>query len=222
MIIKRFHNHFAYLFVKFISVILVLLFSFIFSWIFIQIIGIHFSVLNLILFASLIAFIFLFLAPLIGLQSKGLYKNISNKNNLTLLPNEKILSKSNLCLIKGITPMGYSVFPRTVIITNLRITLGFLNTLSFFSKGKMEEKMGFMNLWNPSIKKIPEVKSQVSGFKSNSGLMNFLGANTKIKDIAYGKNSKGDFVIIKPVGYPAYIKFNHPDAKLIYNSFNQN
>lgn len=150
-----------------------------------------------------------------------MYKNISYKNNLTLLPNEKRLSKSNLCLIKGITPIGYSVFPRNVVVTNLRITLGFLNTLSFFSKGKMEEKMGFMNLWNPSIKKIPDIKNDVYNLKSNSGLMNFLGANTKIKDISYGTNSKGDFIIIRPVGFPVYFKFNHPDAKLIYNSFNQ-
>ena len=172
--------------------------------------------------AFVITFVFIifpFLGLLLGLQSKGLYKSISNKNNLTLLPNEKILSKSRLCLIKGISSMSYSIFPRTVIVTNLRITLGFLNTLSFFSKGKMEEKMGFMNLWNSNIKKIPEVKSEVSGFKSNSGLMNFLGANTKIKDIAYGTNSKGDFIIVRIAGDLVYFKFNHPDAKLIYKSF---
>jgi len=222
MIINKFHNHFTYLFVKFFSVIFVLSCSFIFSWVLIGITGISFSVLNLILFACLIAFIFLFLAPIMGLQSKSLYKKISYKDNLTLLPNEKILSKSNLCLIKGFTLMGYSVFPRNVIVTNLRITFGFLNSLSFFYKGKMEEKMGFMNLWHSNIKKIPEIKNEVYNIKSNSGLMNFLGTNTKIKDISYGTNPKGDFIIIHPAGFPVYFKFNHPDAKLIYKSFNQN
>jgi hypothetical protein len=219
MIINKFHKHATYIFVRIITVIFILFCSFIFSWVFIGITKIDFSIFNFIFIAFIIAFLFLFFPYLTNRASTSLYKKISSQDNLNLLPNEKILSKSTFSMITGIMPLGYSAFPRNIIVTNFRISLGFLNTIPFLYKGKMEEKMGFMNLWNPNIKKIPEIKNEVYGIKSNSGLMNFLGSNTKIKDISYGTNSRGDFIIIHPEKYLVYLKFNHPDAKLIYNSF---
>jgi len=219
MIIKKFHKPFNYAFIKILSIILVLIFSFIFSLVFIAIFEINFNILNIILFASLITFVFLFFPYFSKNKWKSFYEKTTFQENLDFLPNEKIISKSKVCLIKSIFPFGYSLFPRRIIVTNFRIAFGFLNTLSLFHKGTFEEKMGFMNLWIKGIKKIPDTKSELYGIKSNSGFMKFLGSNPKIKDIAYGKNNKGEFIIIKPKNFPVYMKFNHPEAKLIYNSF---
>jgi hypothetical protein len=141
----------------------------------------------------------------------------SPRNQIELILNEKILMEESPCIIEGTSITSSSRFPRHIIVTNFRIIIGFLNSIPLLFKGKMEEKMGFMNLWQPGIGKIPDIRTN-NGFLDAMGKI--LGANTRIVDMAYGVNRGGKFVIVRPRFWiPMYFTFYHPKADLIYDSF---
>ena len=229
MIEKQFQNPLTYHLIKASSIIFgaIILSVFIVSGI-LAIFGLTnvfgFTVENyreaLMILPFVLLLIHIILSLTFGIRNKraiSLYKNMDLISHpMDLIPGEKIVIPKTPCLIKAISIASLTRFPRHIIVTNFRITIGFLNSLSLFSKRKMEERLGLMNFWHPSIEKIPETPSQ-KGLLGAFG--NMLGANTTIKDVAYGSDSGGPFVIILQKGFPTYHILYHQEARSIYDSF---
>lgn len=184
MIIKKFRNQTIYNIVKiFPVIILLIIFSIIVNVVILKIDGI--KLINLFHFEFFIftlGFILIALILLFGPKNKNTYSEIIlSDDNIDFLPDEKIIENKRQCTEISISIAGYNQRKRDIIVTNKRIILGNLDTLTLYSKGNLKQDMTIFNLWSNKIEKIPNLKN-------SKFLYNLLGANTKINDIAYGED----------------------------------
>lgn len=234
MIKKQFKNPIKYYFVRFLGFVFIAFFSTLMLAPFALAIIYFTNIFSLeedsykgLFIISFFLFIFIYLFWKYFIEkyfNKSLIKNIKNdkilsKDEFFLVKGEQIYVEKFPCLIKRFS-IGSSVMARNVVVTNYRITIGFLNSLSILSKKrKMEEIMGLLNIWHPKISEIPKLKIKDSLKK----LHDAIGGSTKIKDISYGKDSQGSFFIIHPKYLiPHYYKIYHPKSKEIYLYFKEN
>lgn len=122
-----------------------------------------------------------------------------------LVPDEKILFPITQVLIYKTRFLGYTMFPRDVIITNKRILIGVLNSVLF------EENFGEFNLWHKNY-------SISDSTPSTKELTNLLGGNVNIKDIILDKNKKYVEIQVEFI-FDTKIKIHHPNASEIYKIF---
>ena len=174
-----------------------------------------FGFCNFEFFIFALSLILAILILLFGPKNNNTYSEvILSDDNIDFLPDEKIIENKRQCTEIGISIGGYYRRKRDIIVTNKRIILGNLDTLTLYSKGNLKQDMTIFNLWSNKIEKIPILKN-------SKFLYNLLGANTKINDIAYGEEkNKGKFFIIRNnYGVVKYLKIYHPQADIIYNTF---
>jgi hypothetical protein len=131
--------------------------------------------------------------------------------NYSLLPGEKVLFKLTPCYIETFSPMSFSFYPRDIIITNLRVLVGFTSSFLIMQTETFQD----FNLWKPSLKKAPKYK----GFLGPVGSV--LGGNMVLSKVSLGKHPKlGDYVNLqaKYVGN-VEVHIFHPESKKVVTEF---
>ncbi|MCX6771258.1 MAG: hypothetical protein NTX79_04340 [Candidatus Micrarchaeota archaeon] len=121
---------------------------------------------------------------------------------LELAPGEEITYPISAAYIRmsGFA-LGYSAMPRDIIITNKRVAVGF-DILG------IREVFGEMNLWQPSLKEIPNMK------KENGEIPSLFG-NSIVKEAMLSKDGKAALVTASQAKISILIEIFHPKAKEI-------
>ena len=121
---------------------------------------------------------------------------------LELAPGEKITYPISAAYIRmsGLA-LGYTAMPRDIIITNMRVAVGF-DILG------IREVFGGMDLWQPSLKAIPETKTKYAD------ILNAFG-NMSVKQAALGKDGKSARVTASRAGVDILMEIFHPKAREI-------
>ena len=120
---------------------------------------------------------------------------------LELAPGEKITCPMSAAYIRMSRFGGYSVMPRDIIITNMRVAMGF----DFFG---IREVFGEMNLWQPSLKAIPKTKQRYADILGTFG-------NAVMKGAVLSKDGKAARITASQAGMDTLIEIFHPKAREI-------
>jgi hypothetical protein len=119
---------------------------------------------------------------------------------LKLVAGEEIVHPLSPAYLR-MSAAGYSFMPRDIIITNKRVAIGF-NVLG------AKEVFGEMNLWRPSMAKIPSVE------KKYTGILAFLG-DGRVKEAKVGRNGKAALITVTQAGINILVEIFHPRAQEI-------
>lgn len=197
MIINRFEKHSTYIIIKILTIILAMAIL-----VFLIILAVNINLPPLVIPSIILCAILYFIMPLSvrNLFIKFIDKKIS-ASDLKLIEGEKILFDKLICPISSYA-FGISFEPVNIIITNFRISMITQSVFTLIDRGKNIPKI--TSFWN--LGKVPQ----------NYDVL----FNISIKDIAYGVNNKGEFIIVRyDFMYPRYCKIIHPNAHQIYDNF---
>jgi hypothetical protein len=122
-------------------------------------------------------------------------------SELELAPGEEITCSISPAFVRMTGLAGYSTMPRDIIITNRRVAVGF-DVLG------AREVFGEMNLWQPSLKKIPKMKKKYSEILSPLG-------EIMVKEAVMSKDGKAALITASQAGISILIEIFHPKAKEI-------
>jgi hypothetical protein len=231
--LKRFRNQKTYYIIYSCSFVFVLILSAIFTYLFLLALfrlapSLGLSRINyveaLIPLPFVLTVIFAALhATKVSRYNYMLSRFIKAKNSthaeLDLIPDEKVMIEQKLCVIKTISVASQGIIVRNVVVTNFRITIGFLNSLTLFTKSVEDEKLSLVNIWHPNAENISQKNPDKDLIDS---LAKILGADSKIIDIAYGTDNFGEYVMVRIDLYLSYWKIYHPQANHIYAIFSKN
>jgi len=120
---------------------------------------------------------------------------------LDLAPGEEVIHPISAAYIRISGLAGYSVMPRDIIITNMRVAIGF----DIFG---IREVFGEMNLWQPSLKTIPHIK------KRNAEPLNLFG-DAVVKEAVLSKDCKAALITASQAKINILLEIFHPKAREI-------
>jgi len=119
---------------------------------------------------------------------------------LEMVPGEKITFPVSPAYIRMSRLAGYSAMPRDIIITNMRVAIGF----DYFG---IKEVFGELNLWRPGLKAIPKTK------KKYADMAPF--GDVAVKEAVLGKDGKSALVTVLQMNMNIMMEIMHPKAKEI-------
>jgi len=119
---------------------------------------------------------------------------------LEMVPGEKITFPVSPAYIRMSGLAGYSAMPRDIIITNMRVAIGF----DYFG---IKEVFGELNLWRPGLKAIPKTK------KKYADMAPF--GDVAVKEAVLGKDGKSALVTVSQMNIKMQAEIYHPKAREI-------